>query len=78
MLTGMGYTIQQTNEPTGEDMKFSLIALLLIACNKVPSNPPPKIAEPQREALEKARGVEQTLQKASEAEQQNINEAAGK
>ena len=70
--------MQQTNEPTGGDMKFSLIALLLIACNKVPSNPPPKIAEPQREALEKAHGVEQTLQKASETEQKNIDKATEK
>ena len=61
-------------------MKFIMFAvvLLLCACNKAPSSPPPKIAEQQREALEKARGVEQTLQKASEVEQKNINEAAGK
>lgn len=59
-------------------MKIIMIALALLlnACNKVPSVPPPKIAEPQREALQKA--VEQTLQKDSEAERKNINEATGK
>ena len=70
MLTGMGYTCSQTNDSNGEHMKLIMIAmaLLLSACNKTPSSPPPKIAEPQREALEKARGVEQTLQKGSEAD----------
>lgn len=59
-------------------MKIIMIALalLLSACNKVPSVPPPRIAEPQ--ALQKAKDVEQTLQKDSEAEQKNINEATGK
>ena len=52
------------------------LALLLGACNKAPSSPPPTIAEPQ--ALQKAKGVEQTLQKGSEAEQKSIDQATGK
>lgn len=45
-------------------MKTILVAaaLLLGACNRS-SAPVLKLAEPQREALEKARGVEQLLQK---------------
>lgn len=60
-------------------MKIILLAavLLLCACDG-PSAPTPKIAEPQREALEKARGVDQTLQQANEEAQKKISEAEGK
>ena len=53
-------------------MKYLLlsIVLLLVACDK-----PPKIAEPQREALEKAKGVEQMLQKDNEEMKQKIEDA---
>lgn len=58
-------------------MKYILFAamLLLGACDR-PSVP--KLAEPQREALEQAKGVDQTLQKATEEQQKNIGEAEGK
>ena len=60
-------------------MKYILCAtlLLLTACDRS-STPAPKIAAPQREALEKARGVDQTVQKANEEQQKNISEAEGK
>jgi hypothetical protein len=60
-------------------MKYILFAamLLLGACDR-PSTPTPKLAAPQREALEQAKGVDQTLQKATEAQQKNIGEAEGK
>lgn len=56
-------------------MKYILIAvtLLFAACDKPPT---PKIAEPQREALEKAKGVEQTVQKEADASKQKIEDAA--
>lgn len=59
-------------------MRFILLAavLLLGACDDSPATPP-KIAAPQREALEKAKGVEQVLQKENEASQNKINEADG-
>ncbi|MCU6435004.1 hypothetical protein LPB67_14600 [Undibacterium sp. Jales W-56] len=53
--------------------------VLCSACNKktdpkVSSEPPPfKIAEPQREQLQKAKEVEQTLQKAAEAQRQVVD-----
>jgi len=62
-------------------MKFILLGfmtLLLCACDKTPDAPPPKIADTQREALEKAKGVDQMLQKADEAQQKSINEATEK
>jgi hypothetical protein len=62
-------------------MKFimlSFIALLLSACDDSPSTEPAKIAAPQREALEKAKGVEQGLQKANEAQQKKIEETTEK
>jgi len=64
---------------TGGNMKIALLAIVLLlgACDG-PSAPTPKIAEPQREALEQARGVDQTLQKATEAQQKNIGDAEGK
>lgn len=61
-------------------MKYILLCvplLLLTACDR-PSTPTPKIAETQREALEKARGVDLTVQKANEAQQKSISEAEGK
>jgi hypothetical protein len=55
-------------------MKYILlaVALLLTACDK-PSVP--KIAAPQREALEKAKGVDQTVQKNAEEEKKKIEDA---
>lgn len=55
-------------------MKYILltIALLLAACDKPPT---PKIAEPQREALEKARDIEQTVQKEAEEASKKIEDA---
>lgn len=63
-----------------------VIVLLLGACDgsSAPAPKPvsnldaPKIAEPQREVLEKARGVEQTLQQSNEETQRKIDDAEGK
>lgn len=55
------------------------ILTLLSACNKKPdpkvSSEPPafNIAEPQREQLQKAKEVEQTVQKAADAQRQVID-----
>jgi len=55
-------------------MKYILLvlALLLTACDK-PSVP--KIAAPQREALDKAKGVDQVVQDATEASKKQIEDA---
>jgi hypothetical protein len=55
-------------------MKYILLAvvLLLSACDK-PSVP--KIAAPQREALEKAKSVDQAVQKDTEEEKKKIEDA---
>ena len=60
-------------------MKYILFAVILLlgACDGS-SAPTPKIAEPQREALEKAKGVEQTLQKADEESRKKVSESEGK
>lgn len=59
-------------------MKAVLLAVVLLlgACGDRAA-PTPKIAEPQREALEKAKGVEQALQKAGEESQKSISESEG-
>ncbi|HEU0219215.1 MAG TPA: hypothetical protein VFQ98_00250 [Gallionella sp.] len=59
-------------------MRYILLAVMLLlgACDGS-SAPTPKIAEPQREALEKAKGVEQTLQKADEESRKKISESDG-
>lgn len=66
-------------------MKFILLvaALWLSACDgssaPAPQSPPtPKIAAPQREALEKAKSVGQTLQQSNGEAQKEISEAEGK
>lgn len=55
-------------------MKYILLAvtLLFTGCDKPPA---PKIAEPQRDALEKAKSVEQTVQKGAEESKQEIDDA---
>ena len=60
-------------------MRIILLAVVMLlgACDGS-SVPTPKIAEPQREALEKARGVEQTLQQSNEDMQKKIGEAEAK
>ncbi len=56
-------------------MKYALLAvtLLFAACDKPPT---PKIAEPQRQALEKAKGVDQAVQKGTEEAKKQIEDAA--
>lgn len=58
----------------------SLLVLILIvtltACGEPP--PPPDIIKAQREALDKAKGVEQTLQQQAEDTQKKIHEAESK
>ena len=55
-------------------MKYILlaIALLLTACDKPVA---PKIAAPQREALEKAKAVDQTVQNATSESKKKIDDA---
>jgi hypothetical protein len=55
-------------------MKYILLAvvLMLAACDKPTV---PKIAAPQREALEKARGVDQVVQDATAASKKQIEDA---
>ena len=55
-------------------MKYILlaIALLLTACDKPAA---PKIAAPQREALEKAKAVDQTVQNATSESKKKIDDA---
>jgi len=59
-------------------MRIILLAVVLLGACDGSSAPTPKIAEPQREALEKARGVEQTLQQSNEDMQKKIGEAEAK
>ena len=52
---------------------YTLLALtlLFVACNKPAT---PKIAEPQREALDKAKEVDQMMQKNTEALKQKVED----
>jgi len=58
------------------EMKFALscfVVLMLVACgeSKQASPPPPaKLFEPQRDALDKAKGVEQTVGQQAEQQKQ--------
>jgi hypothetical protein len=58
----------------GGNMKYILLAfaLLLTACDKPAA---PQIAAPQREALEKAKAVDQMVQKNTEEEKKKIEDA---
>lgn len=50
------------------------IALTVLAggCGSQSEEPPPQIFKPQREALEKARGVEQTLQQSAQQRREQV------
>ena len=48
------------------------VALLLVACDKPTA---PKIAAPQREALDKAKAVDQAVQQNAEEEKKKIEDA---
>ena len=65
--------VSSPNYLTGGNMKYILIvvALLLAACD----NSTPKIAATQREAIEKAKGVDQTVQKEAEESKKKIEDA---
>ena len=56
-------------------MKYFLlvVVLMLNACDN--SSSAPKIAAPQRDALEKAKGVDQTIQNAADQTKQKIEDA---
>jgi outer membrane PBP1 activator LpoA protein len=58
-------------------MKFIMLIaiLLLVACDN--STPAPKIAAPQRDALEKAKEVDQMVQKSAEDTRNKAKEAEG-
>lgn len=63
-----------------------LATTLLAACEQKPYQPPvphaapdksaAKLFEPQREALDKARGVEKTLEQAAQAQNKAVDKAA--
>lgn len=59
-------------------MKYILLGIMLLlnACDGS-SAPAPKIAAPQRDALEKAKGVDQVVQKNTEETQNKAKEAEG-
>ena len=50
-----------------------LAALLLAACSPGGSDHKPKMAEQQRQALDKAKGVQDTLQQSAQQQQQEID-----
>ncbi|MGC2165682.1 MAG: hypothetical protein WA632_06690 [Gallionella sp.] len=53
-----------------------VVTLLLLAACDGSSTPVAKIAVPQREALDKAKGVEQTIQSNADETRQKIDDAA--
>ncbi len=55
-------------------MKYFLLAITLLfsACDRSQT---PKIAEPQQQAIEKAKAVEQTMQKNADEMKKKIEEA---
>ncbi len=58
-----------------------LLILLLTACDgshKSPPPPPVKIFTEERAALEKAKGVEKTIQDSADAQAKKIDEESGK
>ena len=53
-------------------LSLTLLAILLIGCTPDPDGKP-KIAGTQRQALDKAKGVEATVQKGAEEDRQKVD-----
>ncbi len=51
----------------------SVCTLLLVACGPNQAPKPPKLFEPQRQALEKARAVDETVQQQAERQRQDVD-----
>ena len=51
----------------------ALCGLLLSACDREEQPPPPKLFESQRNAMDKAKGVEDTLQRQADQQLQDID-----
>ena len=51
----------------------ALCGLLLSACGRDEQPPPPKLFESQRNAMDKAKGVEDTLQRQADQQLQDID-----
>ena len=60
---------------TGGNMKYFMLCFALILGGCDTSSTSPKIAAPQREALEKAKGVDQMVQDATAASKKQIEDA---
>jgi hypothetical protein len=56
---------------------LAALCLSLFACGKKSEEPPVKILETQRQAIDQAKGVEQTLQQAATAQKQEIDKQSG-
>lgn len=52
------------------------LCLSLLACED--PRPPPDLIKPQRDALDKAKGLEQTIQTQTEDTKKKINDAEGR
>jgi hypothetical protein len=62
--------------PKEAEMKLAyccLIALLLVACGESRQSPPPKLFESQRQALDKAHGVEKTVNQQADQQKQEAD-----
>ncbi len=50
------------------------VLLLVAACDSKPKEPPPDIIKSQRQAMEKAKGVEQNLQQSADQRREQGNQ----
>jgi hypothetical protein len=67
---------RNTNKETSMKSVLLILGLssLLMACS--PGDPDPKIAEDQREVMDKAQGVEDVLQQSADQTRQQVDEQA--
>ena len=49
-----------------------LVLLLVVACDSKPKEPPPDIIKSERQAMEKAKGVEQVLQQSADKQREQM------
>ena len=56
---------------------LAVYALMITGCDSGPKSPPPDLLKGQRQSMERAKGVEQTLQKSADRRREEA-ERAGK
>lgn len=55
---------------------MAVCTVVIMACDSRPKEPPPDLLKGQRQSMERAKGVEQTLQQSGDRRREEVDRAA--